>query len=435
VTRLVAGALRRFVTIVALCGLAGYLWLFTRASADAPIRADGYNYYLYAPSWLIYHDTTLDALAQDWNGGAYPDFAGMVRWPGTNRWMNRHPIGVAVLMMPLVVVADLLTRWSNLPRDGFSLYYQHAAALSGLVYCLIGLASLRRTLLRYFSPPATLWTLVTITWGTNLFHYAVYDGAFSHAFSFALVSVLIELTDLWWSRPARWHAAAIGVVGALVVLVRHPNAIFLMLVPLWGLRTAPDVRARIVELWARRRALLTMSVIGAACLAPQLVLYKRVTDRWLVNSYALHGLGFTFLSPHLFGALFSTERGLFFWSPILLFAVAGMVVARGWARQVRVPSAVVLALNAWTIASWTEWQYGAGFGHRAFIDSLGLLAIFLAAFFAWAMDRPRAIPVVAAAAAAMTLLSTAQMIQYWLRIWPVRDVTWDQYRSLFLTFR
>ncbi len=426
---------RHVVAIVGVCALAGYCWLFTRPSADEPIRSDGYNYYLYAPSWLIYHDPTLEALAQDWNGGAYPAFSGMVRWPGTNRWMNRLPIGVAVLMLPFVIVADLLTRWSNLPRDGFSLYYQHAAALAGLAYFLAGLAVLRRTLSRYFSPAVTLWTLVAITWGTNLFHYAVYDGTFSHAFSFALVCALVELTDLWWAHPRRWHTAALGLVAGLIVLTRHTNGLLLLLIPGWRVSAWSHVRRRMRELWERRRAVLAMAAIAAAVVAPQIALYKWVTDRWMVNSYAAQGLGFTFLTPHLFGALFSTQRGLFFWSPVLLFAVAGMVVARGWARQVLAPSALVFALNVWVIASWTEWQYGAGYGHRAFIDSLGVLAVFLAAFFAWTAEHPRLVPYIAGVATLATLLSVVQMIQYWLRVWPVRDTTWDQYRSLFLTFR
>jgi hypothetical protein len=425
---------RHVVAIVGLCGLAGYLWLFTRPLADDPIRSDGFNFYLYAPSWLIYHDTTLEALAKDWYGGAYPPFSGILRWPGTGRWMNRHPIGVAVLMFPFVVVADLLTRWSNLPRDGFSFYYQHAAALAGLAYFLAGLAVLRRTLSRHFDPVVTLWTLVAITWGTNLFHYAVYDGTFSHVFSFALICALVELSDLWWARPMRWHATALGVVAALIVLTRHTNVLFLLLVPLWRVGAWSRVGGRIKELWQRRGAVLAMAAVAAVAVAPQAVLYKAATDRWLVNSYALHDVEFTFLSPHLFGAFLSTQRGLFFWSPVLLFAVAGMVVARGWARQVLAPSAVVLGFNAWLIASWYEWQFGASYGHRAFVDSLGVLALFLAAFFAWTREHPRLLPFVAGAATLATALSVVQMIQYWHRVWPVRDITWDQYRSLFLTF-
>jgi membrane-bound metal-dependent hydrolase YbcI (DUF457 family) len=97
-------------------------------------------------------------------------------------------------------------------------------------------------------------------------------------------------------------------------------------------------------------------------------------------------------------------------------------------------SVMFLVLNAWLIASWMEWQYGASYGHRAFVDSLGVMALFLAAFFDWASERPRVAPVVAGVTVVATALSIVQMIQYWLRVWPVRDITWAQYRSLFLTF-
>lgn len=418
---------RHFVAFAGVCALTGYTWLATRPAAEPRIRSDGYNYYLYASSWVVYHDVTLEAVARDWNGGAYPDFAGMVRWPGTNHWLNRHPIGVAVLMLPFIVVADLLTRWSNFPRDGYSFYYQHAAALAGLVYFLAGLAILRRTLLRRFTPAVTLATLVAMTFGTDLFHYAVYDGTFSHAFSFALVCTLVELTDRWWDEPQRWHAVVLGIVCALVVLVRHTNAVFLLLVPFWHVD-------RLGDLARRRRDLVTLAGVATVVAAPQLVYYKWVTHAWIVNAYALQGLGFTFLSPHLVGALVSTQRGLLFWAPVLLSAVAGLFVARGWAREVRPAAAIVLLLDAWLIASWSEWQYGASYGHRAFIDGFGVLAIFMASCFAWIASRPRLVPVAAGAIALATLLSVAQMIQYWLHVWPTRDITWHQYRALFLTF-
>jgi len=35
------------------------------------------------------------------------------------------------MQAPLFVVAHALTRWTNLSPDGFTLYYQHAAGLSG----------------------------------------------------------------------------------------------------------------------------------------------------------------------------------------------------------------------------------------------------------------------------------------------------------------
>ena len=46
--------LRHFVALAAALALAAYAWLFTRAGADPPIRSDGYNYYVYAPSLNAY---------------------------------------------------------------------------------------------------------------------------------------------------------------------------------------------------------------------------------------------------------------------------------------------------------------------------------------------------------------------------------------------
>lgn len=419
---------RQIVTAIAAIAIGCYVWIQARADVDPPIHSDGYNYYLYAASWVAYHDGSLDAVSADWYGGAYPDFAGMVRWPGTNRWLNRMPIGVAVMMLPFVGAADLLSRWSNLPRDGYSLFYQHAAAIAALTYFIVGLAFMRRTLQRHFSPAVTAATLVVVTFGTDLFHYAVYDGTFSHAFSFALIALLVELCDRWWIRPMARTALSLGAVCGLIVLVRHTNALLLLVVPLWQWRNA-------ATLWHRRSDLLLMAAAAAIVFAPQLAYYKWVTGLWIVNPYASTGLRLDFLSPHFFGVLLSPQRGLFFWAPVLLTAIGGVIVARGWAREVRSGAVIVLVAFTWLVASWSEWQYGASFGQRPFIDVFPIVAIYIAAFFEWTAERPPLTVTVGAVVSLAVLLSVAQMVQYWLHIWPARDITWDRYRALFLTFQ
>ena len=421
---------RHSVTIIAIVALVAYGWVYTRPDADPPIRSDGYNYYLYAASWVVYHDVTLEAVPNDWNGGAYPNFAGMVRWSETDHWVNRIPIGVSVLMLPFVYGADLITRWSNLPRDGYSFFYQHAAAFAGVTYFVVGLWLLRAMLRRHFSTSITLATLVAVTFGTNLFHYAVNEATFSHAFSFGLVAALVSLCDAFWRRSGwhAWHSIALGIVAGLIVLVRHTNLLLLLIVPLWRID-------RLRDLLSRRADLLAISLVAAVTVAPQLVYDKWASGSWIVNAYAVQGVGFNFASPHLFGALFSTQRGVLFWAPVLWAAVAGLVVARGWAAEIRPGALIVLAANAWLIASWSEWQYGAGFGHRAFIDSLPIVAIFVAACFVRVSETPRLVPAVGIAVALATVLSIVQMLQYWMHVWPTRDITWDQYRSLFLTFQ
>jgi hypothetical protein len=430
-----ARGVRHFVAAAALLAAVAYAAVYGPLDSQQQIHSDGYSYYVYLPSAFLYHDVTLDALANDLYGGPYPDFTGIRRWPSTGRWLNLHPIGTAILMAPFFLVAHLLSVWSNLPRDGFSLYYQHGAALAAIAYALLGLAILRRMLREQFSDGVVLATLICITWGTNLFHYTVFDGTFSHAYAFFVVCLFVRLVQQWWDRPTWWRSIAIGGVAGLNILIRHTNAIYLLVLPLYGIVHWQDVRARAIDLRDRWRMLAAAAAAGLVVLAPQLALYKWITGQWLVNAYVTHGIGFSFGSPHLVAVLFSTQKGLFFWSPILLSSIAGVFVATGRARALVLPAVVVFAIQTWLIASWWQWQFGATFGHRGFTDGFALAAPLMAASFEWVARHRKAIPVVAVGAAAAVLLSVAQMIQYWIGVLPMADTTWAQYQDLFLRFR
>jgi hypothetical protein len=425
------------VAVTGVFAVLSYTAIYSRANAPSPIRSDGYSYYVYLPSWLLHGDYTLDAVARTLPRAEYPEFTGIRRWPGTNRWVNPHPIGEAILIAPFFAAGHLVTRLTHVAPDGFSIYYQHAAGLAGLVYMLAGLSIVRALLLRHFPPPVVLATLIAMTWGTNLFHYGVYDSVFSHIYSFFLVALLVALTEMWWGRPAPGISIALGLTGAVMVLTRHTNALFLLMIPLYGVTTLRALPIRVAALALRWRPALTAAAVAIAAVLPQLMLYKYETGRWLVSPYgALEG-GFTFGSPHLFDVLFSTEKGLFFWSPVLLFAVAGWIVASGWAEMLMWPAAAILSINTFLIASWFDWQFGGSYSHRAFTDGFALVAVFMASFFAW-IDKPSRLAAKAAAAVCALLavsLSVAQMIQYWIGVLPIANTTWDQYRALFLKFQ
>jgi hypothetical protein len=407
------------IAAAAAACLAAYVFVYAAGLAPAPIRSDGFSYYVYLPSWFLYHDMTLASVADDCCGGEFPASTAIVRWPGTNRWVNAHPIGVAVMQTPFFGIAHALTRWTNLSPDGFTLYYQHAAGIAGLFWTVAGLWILGEVLRRHFSAAVTVATLVTILFGTNLVHYAVFDSSYSHAYSFFLFAAFLAVAERWNRDTRLSTAVAAGLVAGLIVLVRHTNALLFVCF-------APALRTD-----ARRLALAAATFL--VVIAPQLAIYDQATGRPIVSSYG--ELGFNFTSPRIIGVLFSTQKGLFFWSPVLLLACAGFVIllrSRSSARRFVVPSLVFLALDTYVIASWWDWQFGGSFGHRGFVDALPLFAVGLAAFYAWAeMARPRralvAIVVVCAIA-----LNIFQMAQYWERLLPFSDTTWDQYRAVFL---
>ena len=395
--------------------LAGYVYAYASGRAGTPIRSDAFSYYVYLPAWAIHHDVSLQATADDCCGGEFPAYTAIIRWPFTERWVNAHPIGEAIMIAPFFVVAHGLTWWTNLTPDGFSLYYQHAAGLAGLSYVLLGMWLLGRLLARHFTPGIVLATQASLLFGTSLYHYATFDSAWSHAFSFALLCAFLERLD---ARRPRWQDdVLIGAICGLLILVRHTHA----LIPICFLG-ADALRTR--------RWPVVPAIIAALIVFPQLWLYYRATNHWLVSSYG--DLGFTFASPHLAGVLVSPRKGLFFYAPLLLAALPGAAWLPERLRHWRLPAAVLLAIETYLIASWWDWQFGASYGHRGFVDFYPLLALGLASTFARiapvsGLRRPAIVCVTLICG-----LSIFQMLQYWHGVLPMSDTTWAQYRAIFL---
>ena len=455
------------IVSAALC-LAGYVWVYATGLAPDPIRSDGLSYYVYLPSWFLFHDTTLSAVARDCCGGAFPDFTAIIRWPGTRRWVNAHPIGVAIMQAPLFPVAHGLTRWTNLSPDGFSLYYQHAAGLAGLAWTVAGVAMLRRLLLRSFSDGVTAATLLAVLLGTNLYHYATFDSSYSHPYSFFLFGAFMWLTAKWYERPATRLSVLLGIVAGMIVLVRHTNVIFLVVFVLYGVATRSSLSARAAQLWRLRAQIARIAAAGLLVIAPQLLIYYQATGRVLVSSYG--ELGFNWTSPQIFGVLIGVQKGVFFWSPLLLLGVAGLVLlarmpgemlaptsgemparasgelpagtsgeqVTGTSREAAafvVPGALFLVVNTYLIASWWDWQFGGSYGHRGYVDALPLFALGVAAWFERASRGPALLAVTAVLVTALAALSMFQMLQYWYGIIPFSDTTWPHYREVFLRWR
>ncbi len=424
--------LDHFTALVAVVALCGYVAVYALGLAWPPIRSDGLSYHVYLPSWFIFHDPSLEALARDCCGGRFPPFSGLFRWADTGRWMDPHPMGVAILASPFFLVAHVLTLWSNLSPDGFSLYYQLLTAASGVFYLALGISFLKKVLVRRFSPGVTLATLVTITWGTNLFHYGTYDSYFSHVFSFSLFSALLWITPRWLETPSPRRSLALGGVAALIVLVRHANVLLLLFPALHGITGGASFRARLSFLGAHWKMVLVVCAAAGLLLSPQLAFYRHATGHWLPNPYGSLG-SFHFGAPRIVDVLASPEKGLFFWSPVLVLGLIGFFRLPALMPDVVLPLAIVLPLHAYVVSSWSDWQFGGSYGHRGFTDVLPLFALGMAAFFS-RVRGTRMAAVVKVAVPLAVALSVAQMVQYWLRIIPPSDTTWSLYRSIFLRF-
>ena len=90
-------------------------------------HSDGSGYYSYLPHYLINEDIA---------DGKYFGFANPLSKPPI---MIKYNIGVAVMILPFFLIAHLISWIFGFPTDGVSFFYQHAAGLAGIFFCLLGL--------------------------------------------------------------------------------------------------------------------------------------------------------------------------------------------------------------------------------------------------------------------------------------------------------
>jgi hypothetical protein len=424
-------ALVATLLFVSTCAAVSFSWIYGSHLAEGPpIRSDGTGYYLYLPAVILDRDVTMQRTAQRSFGGRTRELqvVGVHRVPPYNRYLDKYPIGEAMMLIPFFLVGDVAAHLTDAANNGFSKPYQLAAAAGGFVYALLGLALLAFVLFRWFSRATVTLTLLAITFGTALFHYATYDAVLSHAFSFFLVAIILRLALSVYKGPRLRDVILLGLASGLLVAVRPTNAVFLLFVSMLGVSTIGELKQRLTAPLRHARLFAAGFGAGVIPLLPQVAYWHKITGSFYVYTYGNEHLDL--LHPHLLEVLFSVRKGLFFWAPLLLLSLIGLPLLSRYARGIVIPAAVYLSINTWVIASWSTWWYGGSLGQRPFVEALPIFALGLAALIE-TVRGPIGRPVLMAGIAASTLLATHAMVAYWLQWIPIDHTTWRIYASSF----
>jgi hypothetical protein len=423
------------IAAVGALGIASFAWIYGAGLTyygTGPIHSDGVGYYVYLPAVLLNHEVSFVKTGARSFGGDPAYIPGVHHVPPDDRALNQYGIGEAVMLAPFFAVGHLIAVRADERRDGFSWPYEWTAAIGGFLYALLGIAVLGSVLRRWFSSAVVTVTLLAIVFGTSLFNYLTYDSVFSHAFSFALVAVIVRLTIAVADRPRAALAAGLGASLGLLALVRPTNLVVVIFCVLYGIRGTGDLRPRVAALLGRFDLVALGSGVFLALLIPQLAYWHEITGEFVTYPYKSDEQ-LDLLHPHLLEVLFSVRKGLFFWTPLLLLAVAGLPLLRRFAPGLLVPTVAYLVGHTWVVASWSVWAYGASFGMRPFVEALPILAPGLAALIAAARGA-RARRLVAVAVVLTTLLAVHGTIAYWLKDVPYDGTTFDQYLGSFWYF-
>lgn len=341
------------------------------------INWDGYGYYVYLPAIFIYGDVEEYAFVDE-HFANYEVSSEVYQLMATEDG-SRFPIyniGLAVVWAPAFLLTHAVVSLTGLaPADGMSYPYQLAIVLMSWLVFFLGLRYLRRFLLRHFPEWPVALTLVGLGLGTNLFYYAVEKPDMTHMYLFSGYAALLYVFGKILDEEARRSISVFnrfwlvfGLIAGLMCLIRSSEIVLFALPALHGLRNWNSFKRNFV------RTLVPFLIALAIFAVFQLGFYKIGTGQWWRDGYA--GLGFDWLSPHLYEGFFGYRRGWLVYTPLMTLALAGIFcLRRGWF----LPVLIFTLANCYLLFSWHIWWYGNTFGSRPLVQSYAMLALPLAA--------------------------------------------------------
>jgi hypothetical protein len=393
------------------------LFVLTLPAVTARLySSDEVQYFAYLRSLWFDRDVSFD------NDYRYFYDRGVARTPGfeenflqrttpTGRRENFGSLGSALLWSPFYLIADLTTRLlrvtgSELPADGYSRLYIGAVAYGSAIYAfaaiLLSILAARRVSGAGLAAPrltrGSVVAGIAVWFGTPLLFYMYTAPPFAHACSAFAVALFVTV---WLRARDGWSMAGLlglGACAALMTMVREQDAFYV---------AGPAVDYALTVIRERRfggttpltqRILrpLAGTAMFLAVYSPQLFAYLSLNGRFGPSQLVTRKM--TWTAPHALQVLASPEHGLFVWTPLALFAVAGLIVAAsrvasGFSRKdasteggghkedvrrVAGCMLLMLALQVYISGSVESWTVAGAFGQRRFVGATILLVVGLA---------------------------------------------------------
>jgi hypothetical protein len=325
--------------------------------------------------------------------------SGPLGCPAGSHYYYWYPIGTPFVALPLMVAADTAMRILGPPalrlagahigpvaraflqRDYLASHLLVEVLLSSIITALSSVL-LFLTARLYLGVRGAIVIALLFAFGTSAWSTAS-RALWQHGPAMLMLALALYLLSLAANRPSllSWTAAPL----VLAYFIRPTSSLSLALV---GAYVFLHHRERFWK-W-----LLLAAVTAAPFLAYNLYIYHRP-----LQSYFTLGL---FLAPtaanlgHILtafaGHVLSPSRGLFIFSPFLLFSLAGIWLSfrRHWMTPLVYYLAAALALHWIVISDFLYWTAGHCYGPRLFTDVLPLLLFFLIPALLWLrLDDPR----------------------------------------------
>jgi hypothetical protein len=360
------------------------------------VRGDGVGYYAFGRALLIQHN--LD-FKPDWLR-ANPSFrmgrtdaAGNIlpaEYTPTGHIDNHFSIGPAILWSPFLLAAHLCVLsldalGGHIPTDGFAKPYLVSMALGTALYGFLALWISFRLARKYLSEQYAFLATLGIWFASSLPIYMYFNPSWSHSLSAFSVALFVWYWD--HSRENRsWSEWVIlGAMGGLMMDIYPPNAILLTFPALESLSTYWQKLAQrdlksVGREFVKNAAFLFLVFVA--------FLPTLITKKLIYGSYLNFGYGERWFlnSPALLKVCFSTDHGLFSWTPVTMAAVIGMWLLRRRDEILGLYSIIAFAAFLYVIGCYQDWDGLSSFGNRFFVSLTVLFVLGVAGFIDYFAD-------------------------------------------------
>ncbi len=339
------------------------------------VKADGKGYYAYLPAVFIYNDLNFsffDSIEKKYpNPHIYYDY----RVEAEGKKVNKYFTGTALAMLPFFIVAHVATLISGGEVDGYYRIYPIMINLAAIIYLCIGLFYLRKFLSRYEASTGLInFTLVAITFATNVFYYTVCEPAMSHIYSFAFITMFVYYLSLFFNSPGASYFLILALVFGIIVLIRPINGLILFIAPFIA-----GEKNKLLDGFRYLKNQLRLTVLGIgismAIITIQTVIYKIQTGSFWIDSYGAET--FNWIVPHPIDFLISYKKGLFVYTPLAILSLLGLYRLAKQNKFQFYSLTVFLSMVLYVLSSWWSWWYGGSFSSRVSIEYYAILALLI----------------------------------------------------------
>ena len=371
-----------------LAGLVALFVVTLPAVTPRLYSSDEVQYFSYLRSLWFDHDVSFEneyRYFYDRGVAQTPGFAATFLEPVTPSGLrvNFGTIGSAILWAPFYALGDVAARLlhasgKNVAIDGFSQPYIVAVAYASAFYGFMAIV-LSAAVARRVTGHGLLAALI-VWFGTPLLFYMYAAPPYSHACSAFAVALLVAI---WLHVRRDWTPqgmAALGASAALMAMVREQD-IFFVVGPALDFALAAGARRTAVANMARPASVGV--AVFAVCMLPQVIAYQTLNGH--PSPSKLVSRKMTWTAPHALQVLFSPEHGFFFWTPLAVVAVAGLVALamRGVtgnpnSRRIGACALTMFALQVYVSGSVESWTVAGAFGQRRFVALTILLVLGIA---------------------------------------------------------